>query len=188
MLLNLRYTLIYYVYVYILPRGNVSVRLYVHLYVDMRYFDRKFHHYSLYSGGTSRRNVSFFPSFSFLFFFFFFIHYFLEIDFPFFDKIERVVLIPIVSSLIQSRIQPFSNHPSIHPSFLSYVKWSKESANWNWKDLIQGFALITIAPFPLLTKLTHLGTAIFLLLLLIEFEFIDRHVCTYTRLFVSSFF
>lgn len=164
------------------------MRLYVHLYVDMRYFDRKFHHYSLYSGGTSRRNVSFFPSFSFLFFFFFFIHYFLEIDFPFFDKIERVVLIPIVSSLIQLRIQPFSNHPSIHPSFLSYVKWSKESANWNWKDLIQGFALITIAPFPLLMKLTHLGTAIFLLLLLIEFEFIDRHVCTYTRLFVSSFF
>lgn len=85
-----------------------------------RYFDRKFHHYSLYSGGTSRRNVSFFPSFSFLFFFFFFIHYFLEIDFPFFDKIERVVLIPIVSSLIQSRIQPFES--SIHPSILSLIR------------------------------------------------------------------
>lgn len=129
----------------------------------MRYFDRKFHHYSLYSEETSRRNVSFFSSATLLFFFLFsfffsFFHYFLEIDFSFFDKIERVVLIPAIPNHLILHPVAHLTFRIIRPSFFSYIKWPKESPNWNWKDLIHGSALITIVSFlpssRLLTKLT----------------------------------
>lgn len=123
MLLNLRCFYMLYIDIFF----QEEIYLWDYTYVDMRYFDRKFHHYSLYSEETSRRNVSFFSSATLLFFFLFsfffsFFHYFLEIDFSFFDKIERLVLIPAIPNHLILHPVAHLTFRIIRPSFFSYIK------------------------------------------------------------------